>query len=154
MHIAERLYVQGRNTPLSHRPSHPAVLCPFFPRPHGFFKNINPSWGVNFRGRSRATTDRTTRFFSYAVVLIWPGYISYPRTESTTYPVNFDLRSVVETLRKSETWGQYAAGLLEQGLHPSKKGVDMGDHPPITPMDLPNPQDLGPEDWRVYRSFS
>jgi DNA topoisomerase-3 len=36
------------------------------------------------------------------------GYISYPRTETSAYPANFDLKEVLQTLTKSPSWGREA----------------------------------------------
>lgn len=70
------------------------------------------------------------------------GYISYPRTETTHYPENFDFRSPVSQ-QTSAPWGSYARSLLQNGLAQPRKGHDAGDHPPITPMRLANEADVG-----------
>ena len=62
------------------------------------------------------------------------GYLSYPRTESSAYPPGFDFKSLVAAQQRQPAWGAYAAALLRDGFSPSRGGVDMGDHPPITPM--------------------
>ena len=58
------------------------------------------------------------------------GYISYPRTETTQYPVNFDFRAVVSQQTRSLQWGELAKRLLNGDMKSAKKGVDVGDHPP------------------------
>ncbi|XP_049825992.1 DNA topoisomerase 3-beta-1 isoform X2 [Aethina tumida] len=55
------------------------------------------------------------------------GYISYPRTETTRYPENFDL-----------------------GVNRPKSGHDAGDHPPITPMKAASRNELDGDSWRLY----
>ena len=62
------------------------------------------------------------------------GYISYPRTETTQYAENFDFRSCVQQQTSNNSWGSYAKRLLETGFAKPRKGTDVGDHPPITPM--------------------
>ena len=79
------------------------------------------------------------------------GWISYPRTESSAYPQHFDIRHVVEQHTKHPQWGAVAQDLLLNGMKKAKKGIDHGDHPPITPMACAvRDQDLSGNDWRVY----
>jgi len=61
------------------------------------------------------------------------GYLSYPRTESSTYPKSFDIRSTLQQQSSDHRWGNYVQKLLAKGHNKSRGGVDMGDHPPITP---------------------
>lgn len=60
------------------------------------------------------------------------GYISYPRTESTQYPTHFDLKNAVKIFEDSR-WGNIVKEILDNGVKP-RKGIDNGDHPPITPV--------------------
>eukprot|EP00249_Psilotum_nudum_P012211 c23652_g1_i1 orf=91-2673(+) len=79
------------------------------------------------------------------------GYISYPRTESTAYPSSFDLRGTLLALSNNPNWGDYVRTLLADGLHLPKGGVNVGDHPPITPMQLARESDLGGDAWKLYQ---
>ena len=78
------------------------------------------------------------------------GYISYPRTESTMYPASFDLHGPLRDQRNNSMWGDHVNTLLSQGLTRPKSGVDMGDHPPITPMRPASMNQLGGDEWRLY----
>ncbi|XP_046917236.1 DNA topoisomerase 3-beta isoform X2 [Dermatophagoides farinae] len=78
------------------------------------------------------------------------GYISYPRTETTLYPKNFDFTHVLESQRFNNVWGPDVRDLLSQGFSPPRSGHDAGDHPPITPMKAATPAELGGDGWRVY----
>ena len=51
------------------------------------------------------------------------GYISYPRTETTQYPVNFDLKGVLAQQTKSPVWGELAKRLLSGDMQSTRKGV-------------------------------
>lgn len=51
------------------------------------------------------------------------GYISYPRTETTQYPANFDFRSVLSQQTKSPAWGEQCKALLAGEMRSNKKGV-------------------------------
>ena len=62
------------------------------------------------------------------------GYISYPRTETTHYPPNFDFNPVVRLYQNSQAFGEAARQILSDGFNP-RKGDDAGDHPPITPQE-------------------
>jgi len=56
------------------------------------------------------------------------------RTESTAYPESFDVRGALSLQVSHPTWGDYAKGLLQEGVSRPRAGVDAGDHPPITPV--------------------
>uniref|UniRef100_A0A672QEX9 DNA topoisomerase n=1 Tax=Sinocyclocheilus grahami TaxID=75366 RepID=A0A672QEX9_SINGR len=71
------------------------------------------------------------------------GYISYPRTETTHYPENFDLKGTLKQQANSSFWGETVKALLSEGINRPKKGVDVGDHPPITPMRAASENELG-----------
>lgn len=78
------------------------------------------------------------------------GYISYPRTETTNYPTNFNLRDVLKTLQRSHEFGEDASNIMNDFQGP-RKGVDCGDHPPITPMKLAERGDFDNDTWEVFR---
>lgn len=40
------------------------------------------------------------------------GYLSYPRTESSAYPANFDLEAALRSQARHPVWGEYAAAVL------------------------------------------
>ncbi|PSN57539.1 DNA topoisomerase 3-beta-1 [Blattella germanica] len=78
------------------------------------------------------------------------GYISYPRTETTHYPENFDLLGVLKQQQNSTEWGSEVREILSDGINKPRKGHDAGDHPPITPMKLANRSDLDGDAWKLY----
>ncbi|CAG0884439.1 unnamed protein product, partial [Darwinula stevensoni] len=78
------------------------------------------------------------------------GYISYPRTETTQYPANFDLMGTLKVLERGSDWCEAVRDLLKQGMTKPRKGSDAGDHPPITPMKLASKVDLETDAWRLY----
>ncbi|EDV28672.1 uncharacterized protein TRIADDRAFT_49643 [Trichoplax adhaerens] len=78
------------------------------------------------------------------------GYISYPRTETTTYPQNFDFRDLLGKLSSHEDLGDTVKSLLKDGYSKPKKGQDAGDHPPITPMKVAGRNELSGDSWRLY----
>lgn len=79
------------------------------------------------------------------------GWISYPRTESSSYPEHFDIYGEIEKHVKHPEWGVVADKLLSTGLQRAKSGVDHGDHPPITPMACAfRDRDLTGSEWRLY----
>ncbi|TRY93579.1 hypothetical protein DNTS_005181 [Danionella cerebrum] len=71
------------------------------------------------------------------------GYISYPRTETTHYPENFDLKGTLKQQANSSFWGETVKALLSEGINRPRKGADAGDHPPITPMRAASESELG-----------
>nr|CAH7748474.1 unnamed protein product [Callosobruchus chinensis] len=78
------------------------------------------------------------------------GYISYPRTETTKYPENFDLTGVLREHRDSSEWGNIVREILATGVNRPKSGHDAGDHPPITPMKAVHRNELDGDSWRLY----
>jgi DNA topoisomerase-3 len=78
------------------------------------------------------------------------GYLSYPRTESTAYPQSFDIQGTLEQQMSDNRWGSFVCDLLRVGHSMSRGGVDMGDHPPITPCRPARANELHGEMARVY----
>ena len=78
------------------------------------------------------------------------GFLSYPRTESSAYPPNFDFHEILASQTRNPIWGQYASSLMHDHVKP-KGGIDAGDHPPITPVRGATEEMLGGGDsWRLY----
>lgn len=50
------------------------------------------------------------------------GYISYPRTETTQYPTNFNFKEVLVQQTKSIGWGEHVKQLLATGYQSPRKG--------------------------------
>ncbi|XP_073169833.1 DNA topoisomerase 3-beta-1 isoform X5 [Lepidochelys kempii] len=71
------------------------------------------------------------------------GYISYPRTETTHYPENFDLKEPLRQQTNNPYWAETVKALLSEGVNRPRKGHDAGDHPPITPMRAATEAELG-----------
>ncbi|ELW72593.1 DNA topoisomerase 3-beta-1 [Tupaia chinensis] len=78
------------------------------------------------------------------------GYISYPRTETTHYPENFDLKASLRQQANHPHWADTVKRLLAEGINRPRKGHDAGDHPPITPMRSATEAELGGDAWRLY----
>ena len=78
------------------------------------------------------------------------GYISYPRTETTHYPENFDLVGTLRQQSSHPNWGSPVRELLNAGINKPRKGADAGDHPPITPMRQASEGELTGDAWRLY----
>ncbi|XP_074868851.1 DNA topoisomerase 3-beta-1 isoform X3 [Carettochelys insculpta] len=78
------------------------------------------------------------------------GYISYPRTETTHYPENFDLKASLRQQTNNPYWAETVKALLSEGINRPRKGHDAGDHPPITPMRAATEAELGGDGWRLY----
>ncbi|KAL7548997.1 hypothetical protein ACHAWF_012271 [Thalassiosira exigua] len=87
---------------------------------------------------------------SVAERLYLSGYLSYPRTESTKYPASFDIAGTLRDQTQDNRWGPYVTELLKGGFSLAKGGVDMGDHPPITPCRHAQAGELSGDMARVY----
>jgi len=87
------------------------------------------------------------------------GYISYPRTESSRYPSSFDMNSVLKEHQNHPYWGQEAWNILAEApggvVKPPGRGIDAGDHPPITPTRAATRGQLrGDRDWKIYEMIA
>ncbi|KAK0395748.1 hypothetical protein QR680_001411 [Steinernema hermaphroditum] len=99
--------------------------------------------GSSFLGLGPAQT------MSVAEHLYTQGYISYPRTETTAYPTNFDLKGTLQNQVNDPRWGNIVQMVLTAGIKKPKGGEDKGDHPPITPMRA-NDGRLSGDHLRIY----
>ncbi|KAF9979749.1 DNA topoisomerase, partial [Modicella reniformis] len=63
------------------------------------------------------------------------GWISYPRTETDQFDLNYDLMGLIEKQRHSTQWGRFAQQLSEGGYRNPRKGKNNDQaHPPIHPV--------------------
>ncbi|XP_064393121.1 DNA topoisomerase 3-beta-1-like [Halichondria panicea] len=78
------------------------------------------------------------------------GFISYPRTETTSYPEGFDFQTILNDLKRHTEFAEYTSSLLSIGVKVPSSGRDVGDHPPITPMRSATRAQMRDSDWRLY----
>ncbi|VDN02066.1 unnamed protein product [Thelazia callipaeda] len=71
---------------------------------------------------------------SAAEYLYTRGFISYPRTETTAYPSNFDFFGALQQQKNDKRWADIVNKVLLEGITKPIKGEDKGDHPPISPL--------------------
>jgi DNA topoisomerase-3 len=81
------------------------------------------------------------------------GYMTYPRTESTAYPANFNHLELLGRLRGGLI-GEIAGNLIGGQFKAPRKGVDTGDHPPITPVRAASHSELSDTEWAVYEMIT
>lgn len=61
--------------------------------------------------------------------------ISYPRTESDIYKIDFNHKEILDQFKHHTKYGNYTSKLIKhQKFIPTKGKIDAGDHPPITPI--------------------
>jgi DNA topoisomerase-3 len=68
---------------------------------------------------------------SIAERLYIQGYVSYPRTETSKYPENFDIDQVLREQAMHPDWGHFCKDLLAKSYDRPSGGTDTGDHPPM-----------------------
>ncbi|GAB6030256.1 DNA topoisomerase 3-alpha [Chamberlinius hualienensis] len=61
------------------------------------------------------------------------GFISYPRTETNTFPSSLDLRPLVQMQTENRQWGEFATRVLNDGPNPRRGSKSDEAHPPIHP---------------------
>ena len=95
------------------------------------------------------TTDASSRLgitpasaMRLAEDLYMDGFISYPRTDNTVYPVSLPLRELVSSLVRVKEFSA-ASGLLDGALTPTRGKKETTDHPPIYPTQAIHPGALG-----------
>jgi len=78
------------------------------------------------------------------------GYITYPRTETTKYAGSFDFVKALKDYADHPSFGKSITNLLKNFKRPTLRGVDVGDHPPITPSRVASQKDLSADYWKLY----
>jgi len=101
------------------------------------FRNTSRLIKLKFQVASSSLGLSPTQCMSCAEHLYTRGFISYPRTETSSYPKDFDFHSILRQLASAggPRHSQVATQILQtDGIVQPKHGEDKGDHPPITPM--------------------
>lgn len=79
---------------------------------------------------------------SIAEKLYTQGFISYPRTETDSFPKTMDFKHYIQMQAESDEWGEYARMLLDESNHkfrtPRRGKNDDEAHPPIHPVKFSN----------------
>ena len=78
------------------------------------------------------------------------GFMSYPRTETTQYPANFDYKALLTQFSKHNEWSHFV--VWDEVVAPLK-GHDAGDHSPITPLVATNSNSFYDSDASRLYSF-
>ena len=78
------------------------------------------------------------------------GYITYPRTETTKYASTFDFKGSLNNFSSHPIFGENVKKILKDYKNPILKGINAGDHPPITPAKVANKEDLKGNHWSLY----
>ena len=78
------------------------------------------------------------------------GYITYPRTETTKYASTFDFKGSLNNFSSHPIFGENVKKILKDYKNPILKGINAGDHPPITPAKVADKNDLKGNHWNLY----
>ena len=78
------------------------------------------------------------------------GYITYPRTETTRYASTFDFKGSLNNFSTHPVFGENIKKILKDYKNPILKGINAGDHPPITPAKVADKNDLKGNHWNLY----
>ncbi|MBA2523747.1 MAG: DNA topoisomerase I [Solirubrobacterales bacterium] len=90
-----------------------------------------------------------SRAMRIAEDLYMDGFVSYPRTDNTVYPVSLPLQELVTSLVRIPDFSA-AKGLLDGPLTPTRGKKETTDHPPIYPTQAVYPNALEGPHRRVY----
>ena len=83
------------------------------------------------------------------------GLVSYPRTETDSFPRGMDFAKYIKIQEPSNLWGSYAAGLLNTGPEckfriPRAGSHDDEAHPPIHPVGYSDMSGMNAKEKQVY----
>ena len=78
------------------------------------------------------------------------GFISYPRTDNTVYPVSLDLNSILSAIRPTVFRPDVEWVISNRRSVPTRGKKTSTDHPPIHPTGPARREDLGEERWKIY----
>jgi len=91
------------------------------------------------------------RAMAVAEGLYLGGFISYHRTDNTTYPETLDLKTLVKMFHSIEDFGKYAQMLSKKKqLKPTAGKKKTTDHPPIHPVSAVSKDKLDKDQWKIY----
>ena len=94
---------------------------------------------------------KPARTMRIAESLYMNGLISYPRVDNTVYPAKLDFANTLKVLAKNPAYRPYAQALLDKGqFNPTRGKQETTDHPPIHPTGAGDPDNLKPEEWKLY----
>ncbi len=118
-------------------------------------KKLQPPAPFNTTAYTKAATAlgfSAARAIRLAEDLYLGGFISYPRTDNTVYPLSLDLREILGELKKSSELGAAAGELLARPeLTPTRGKKQTTDHPPIYPVGVPGAGDkMDDAHWKVW----
>lgn len=84
------------------------------------------------------------------------GYVTYPRTDNTTYPESLQIDAILQALSTSPTLDDSVARVREQDeITPTSGSADTTDHPPIHPTEtVPSQSDVSDNEWDIYKLIS
>ena len=78
------------------------------------------------------------------------GYITYPRTETTKYASTFDFKGSLNNFSNHPNFGENVKKILKDYKVPILKGINAGDHPPITPSKVATKNELKGNNWNLF----
>jgi DNA topoisomerase-3 len=80
------------------------------------------------------------------------GFLSYPRTETTQFNPNINLKNIVVDLEANQIFGSFAKRISsgEMWSAPGRGKIDDRTHPPIHPVKNANREQLSESEWKVY----
>ncbi len=78
------------------------------------------------------------------------GYISYPRTDNTTYPPSLGIKTILHKLLESDLKKEARAILDQERMRVMRGRTSTTDHPPIYPTEAATKKELKGDRWKVY----